>query len=248
MNRFMKRWLPAADAMLELIVLHLPSPLKSQRYRVSNLYEGPLDDPVAIAIRECDPNAHLMIYISKMLPDPVDKTKFFAFGRVFSGTAQPGMPVRIMTPDYKVDGSDSGLSLKNLTRCLCMIGQQPLGFEKVPCGNVVALAGLDKYLAKSGTISTYPLAHNIKCMKFSVSPVVRVAVDPQNPADLPKFLEGLKRLSRSDQLIQCSTDKGQYVIAGAGELHLEVCLRDLEKIYAKVPIKKSEPIVTYKGK
>lgn len=107
MSRFMKRWLPAANAMLELIVLHLPSPLIAQRYRVSNLYEGPLDDPVAIAIRECDPNTHLMVYISKMLPDPVDKTKFFAFGRVFSGTAQPGMKVRIMTPGYKPNEPDS---------------------------------------------------------------------------------------------------------------------------------------------
>ena len=108
MSRFMKRWLPAADAMLELVILHLPSPLTAQRYRVSNLYEGPLDDPVAIAIRECDPNAHLMVYVSKMLSDPFDKSKFFAFGRVFSGTAQPGMTVRIMTPDYKPDGSDTG--------------------------------------------------------------------------------------------------------------------------------------------
>lgn len=84
-------------------------------------------------------------------------------------------------------------------------------------------------------------------MKFTVSPVVRVAVQPAQPADLPKFIEGLKRLSRSDQLVQCTTDKGgQYVIAGAGELHLDICLRDLEKTYARVPIKRSEPIVTYK--
>lgn len=129
---------------------------------------------------------------------------------------------------------------------MCMVGQQPLSFDRIPCGNVIALAGLDKYLHKSGTISTYEHAHNIRTMKFTVSPVVRVAVDPVNAADLPKFLEGLKRLSRSDQLVQCTTDKGQYVIAGAGELHLDICLRDLEKTYARVPIKRSEPIVTYK--
>lgn len=127
-----------------------------------------------------------------------------------------------------------------------MVGQQTIGFDQIPCGNVIALAGLDKYLHKSGTISTYAQAHNIRSMKFTVSPVVRIAVDPVNPADLPKFLEGMKRLSRSDQLVQCSTDKGQYVIAGAGELHLEICLRDLETQYAKVPIQKSEPMVTYK--
>lgn len=63
---------------------------------------------------------------------------------------------------------------------------------------------------------------------------------------MAKFIEGLKRLSRSDQLVQCEIDKGQHIISGAGELHLEICLRDLENVYAKVPIKTSDPIVTYK--
>ena len=127
-----------------------------------------------------------------------------------------------------------------------MIGDEALSFDQVPCGNIVALSGIDKNLLKSGTISNWPLAHSIKSMKFSVSPVVRVAVEPVNPTDLPKFIEGLKRLCRSDQLIQCELDKGQHIVAGAGELHLEVCLRDLERVYAKVPIKTSEPLVTYK--
>ena len=41
-------------------------------------------------------------------------------------------------------------------------------------------------------------------MKFSVSPVVRVAVEPKNPADLPKLVEGLKRLAKSDPMVQVS--------------------------------------------
>lgn len=245
MRSFMKRWLPAADAMLELIVVHLPSPQVAQRYRVSNLYEGPLDDPVAVGISECDQNAPLMIYISKMISDPNDKSKFFALGRVFSGTAESGMQIRIMGPDY-TPGSDRDLFVKNLRRCMCMIGSQPMALDRVPCGNVIALSGIDKYLLKSGSISTYKEAHKIKCMKFSVSPVVRVAIHPTNPADLPKFIEGLKRLSRSDPLIRCEPEKGKYIIAGAGDLHLETCLRDLENTYAKVPIRKSEPSVAYK--
>ena len=108
--------------------------------------------------------------------------------------------------------------------------------DKIPCGNIIALSGIDKYLTKSGTISNYDLAHNIKTMKFSVSAVVRCAVEPQNPTDLNKFIEGLRRLCRSDPLVQCESDNGQHIIAGAGELHLEICLRDLEKLYAKVSL------------
>ena len=131
MKHFMKKWLPAADALLELIIYHLPSPIEAQKYRVDHLYEGPLDDQAAIGMRECDANGPLMIYISKMIPDSVSKTKFYAFGRVFSGTAEPNMKVRIMNPDYKI-GSENGLYLKNLTNCVAMIGDKPLGFDRIP--------------------------------------------------------------------------------------------------------------------
>jgi elongation factor 2 len=70
--------------------------------------------------------------------------------------------------------------------------------ENVSCGNICGLVGVDQFLIKTGTISTFENAHNLKVMKFRVSPVVRVAVEPRNPADLPKLVEGLKRLAKSD--------------------------------------------------
>jgi hypothetical protein len=81
-------WLTACcfplQALLEMMIYHLPSPAQAQVYRVENLYEGPLDDMYANAIRTCDPNGPLMLYVSKMIPAS-DKGRFFAFGRVFAG-------------------------------------------------------------------------------------------------------------------------------------------------------------------
>jgi elongation factor 2 len=52
-------------------------------------------------------------------------------------------------------------------------------------------------------------------MKFSVSPVVRVAVEPKVASDLPKLVEGLKRLARSDPMVQCIIEEtGEHIIAG----------------------------------
>ncbi|GKB55897.1 elongation factor 2, partial [Tanacetum coccineum] len=68
MKRVMQTWLPAATALLEMMIFHLPSPRSAQIYRVEKLYEGPLDDAYANAIRNCDPNGPLMLYVSKMIP------------------------------------------------------------------------------------------------------------------------------------------------------------------------------------
>merc|ERR1719259_181819 len=127
------------------------------------------------------------------------------------------------------------------------MGRYIEAIDDVPAGNLVGLVGVDQYLVKTGCISTFEHAHNMKQMKFSVSPVVRVAVRCKNPADLPKLVEGLKRLSKSDPMVQIfSEESGEHIIAGAGELHLEICLKDLEEDHACVPIVKSDPVVSYR--
>merc|ERR1719340_28429 len=81
----------------------------------------------------------------------------------------------------------------------------------------------------------------------AVPAVVRVAVEPKNPQDLPKLVEGLKRLAKSDPMVQCMIEEaGEHIIAGAGELHLEICLKDLEEDHAQIPLKKSDPVVSYR--
>merc|ERR1712226_1301823 len=183
----MRTWLPAGDTLLQMIAIHLPSPVTAQAYRCELLYEGPQDDEAAKGIKSCDPNGILMM------------------------------------------------------------GRFVEQIEDVPCGNIVGLVGVDQFLVKTGTITTYDQAHNMKVMKFSVSPVVKVAVEAKNPADLPKLVEGLKRLSKSDPMVVIQTaDSGEHIIAGAGELHLEICLKDLEEDHACVPIKKSDPVVSYR--
>jgi elongation factor 2 len=242
----MRKFLPATDALLEMIVFHLPSPVVAQKYRVENLYEGPMDDECAKAIRECDPNGPLMIFVSKMVPTS-DKGRFYAFGRVFSGIVRGGMKVRIMGPNY-VPGKKEDLFIKSIQRTVLMMGRYVEHIEDVPAGNTVGLVGVDQYLIKTGTITTSENAHNIRVLKFSVSPVVRVAIEPKNPAELPKLVEGMKRLAKSDPLVQCIIDEatGEHIIAGAGELHLQVCLKDLQEEYTGIELKINDPVVSFR--
>jgi len=245
MKRTMQIWINAADTLLSMIVTKLPSPRVAQKYRVENLYEGPMDDEAAKAIRSCDKDGPLMMYVSKMVPTN-DKGRFYAFGRVFSGTIATGQKVRIQGPHYKVGGKED-LNIKNIQRTVLMMGRTTEQIADVPCGNTVALVGVDQFILKSGTLTTLDTAHNIADMKYSVSPVVKVAVKVKDGKELPKLVEGLKKLSKSDPLVVCTTEEsGEHVIAGCGELHVEICLKDLREEYAQCEFIVSDPVVSYR--
>jgi len=244
-KKIMQKWLPAGETMLQLITIHLPSPVTAQKYRAEMLYEGPQDDEAFMGIKNCDPNGPLMMYVSKMVPSS-DKGRFYAFGRVYSGKVATGMKARIMGPNF-VPGKKDDLYNKNIQRTILMMGRYTEPIEDVPCGNICGLVGVDQFLVKTGTLTTFENAHNMKQMKFSVSPVVRVAVEPKDPQHLPKLVEGLKRLAKSDPMVLTLTEEsGEHIVAGAGELHLEICLKDLEEDHACIPLKKSDPVVSYR--
>merc|ERR1711939_835500 len=228
-----------------MIVSKLPSPRAAQKYRVENLYEGPMDDEAAQAIRACDKDGPLMMGVSKMIPTS-DKGRFYAFGRVFAGTVATGQKVRIQGPHYKPGGKED-LNIKSIQRTVLMMGRTTEQIQDVPCGNTVALVGVDGYILKSGTLTALEDCHNIADMKYSVSPVVKVAVKPKDGKDLPKLVEGLKKLSKSDPLVVCTSEEsGEHVIAGCGELHVEICLKDLREEYAQCDFVMSDPVVSYR--
>merc|ERR1712174_158427 len=245
MKRTMQLWINAADTLLQMLVTKLPSPRVAQKYRVENLYEGPMDDEAANCIRACDKEGPLMMYVSKMVPTS-DKGRFYAFGRVFSGTIATGQKVRIQGPGYK-PGAKENLNVKSIQRTVLMMGRTTEQIADVPCGNTVALVGVDQFILKSGTLSTFEDAHNIADMKYSVSPVVKVSVKPKDGKDLPKMVEGLKKLSKSDPLVVCTIEEsGEHVIAGCGELHVEICLKDLREEYAQCDFTVGDPVVSYR--
>jgi elongation factor 2 len=248
MKRVLQSWIPAHKALLEMIVYHLPSPAAAQKYRYETLYKGPLDDRYAKSIQDCNPNGPLVMYVSKMIPTS-DKGRFYAFGRVFSGKVSTGHKVRIMGANYEA-GEKKDLYIKPVQRTVLWMGRRHEAVEDVPCGNTVSLVGLDQCIDKTATISDadandcFPL----KAMKFSVFPVVSVAVACKVASDLSKLVEGLKRLGKSDPMVQCTIDPDtkEYIIAGAGDLHLEICLKDLqEEFMGGAEIKKSPPVVSF---
>lgn len=242
----MSKWVNAAQCVADMVAGHLPSPIEAQKYRYSYLYEGDLEDECALAMKNCDPEGPLMYYVSKMIPNP-ESGKFLAFGRVFSGTARVGQKVIVMGPHY-TPGSNKDIYEGNIQGCELIMGKKKEQVPDICCGNTGALVGLDKLILKNGTVSSSKTASTIRAMKYSVSPVVRVAIEPVNPNDSSKLIEGMRKLAKVDNLLVCTVNEatGEKIVAGSGELHVSICLDDLEKYYARVPIKRSNPIVPYR--
>jgi elongation factor 2 len=247
----MRRWLPASEALTEMIVHHLPSPRAAQKYRAASLYTGPQDDAFAAAIRACDPEGPLVVYISKMIASP-DGRRFTCFGRVFSGTARSGQRVSIMAAGYDPNNASSVAKdihhNRSLQKIVHLMGRRMESADEVPCGNTIGILGIEQYLLKTGTIVDRAGAYPIADMRFSVSPVVRVAVEPKRPSDLPKLIEALRLLSRVDPLIQVTTSSaGEHIVAGGGELHVEVATNTLRNLLRnEIEVVVSNPVVEFR--
>merc|ERR1712158_245248 len=145
-----------------------------------------------------------------------------------SGRIATGQKVRIMGPNF-VPGKKDDLYIKPIQRTILMMGRYIEAIEDVPCGNIAGLVGVDQFLVKTGTLTTSAEAHNMKQMKFSVSPVVRVAVEAKNPSELPKLVEGLKRLKKSDPVVSyretVSEESNQVCLSKSPNKHNRLFMR-----------------------
>lgn len=246
----LQRWMPCADTVLEMVTLHLPSPVTAQAYRVESLYTGSMDDEAAVAIRDCVvlDTAPLTMYISKMFH--IKGNKFTAFGRVFSGTISSGQKVRILSPKYIPNQSNSKeVVVKTIEEVVIQMGQQAyFPIDTVPAGNLCGINGIDSYLLKTGTITTSDSASVFRNMKFATAPILSVFVNVHNPNQLPELIEGLKKLSKNDPMVQCkTTDYGDHIVSACGEFQLGQCLADLEQLFASgIKLDIPNPVVSYR--
>ena len=245
----MGSWLPVAEAVIEASIDHLPSPKAAQKYRADLLYSGPKDDMYYEAIKNCDANGPLIIFISKMIPTK-DNSHFYAFGRVFSGTVT-STKVKILLNDHDPTKNNNKTALDDsIKRVIIMMANRMENVQSIPVGNTLAIDGIDKTMVKTGTVvgeehfNCYP----IKNIVFKVSPVVRYSIRPKNPSDIAKFADTLKKFVKSDPCLQYIYNKeaNEHILAGAGELHLDVAIEQLKTDFLKgVEMVQSDPIVQY---
>lgn len=182
-------------------------------------------------------------------------TVFLAFSRVFSGLLKRGQTLYVLQPHYDPrdailgDSKDlpTHVSMFTVGDIYVLMGRGLVPVEEVPAGNVVGLAGLEDSVVKSATISSTLACPAFGAMNVIAAPIVRVAVEPLHAADLRTLVGGLKLLNQADPSVEVSVQEtGEHILAATGEVHLQKCLDDLEKEYARVKLKVSAPIIPFR--
>ncbi|GAB0194162.1 elongation factor-like GTPase 1 [Grus japonensis] len=204
------------------------------------------------------------IMTSKAMKQEADnKESFIAFARVFSGVVQRGQKIFVLGPKYDPAESLHKLSsqcsatddlplVPHMTCCTLenlylLMGRELEDLEEVPAGNVLGIGGLQDFVLKSATLSTSPACPPFTPLNFEATPIVRVAVEPKHPSDMPQLVRGMKLLNQADPCVQVLIQEtGEHVLVTAGEVHLQRCLDDLKERFAKVQISVSAPIIPFR--
>ncbi|EXB63373.1 Elongation factor Tu GTP-binding domain-containing protein 1 [Morus notabilis] len=228
------------------------------------------------SVEACDsrPEAPCVVFVSKMFAVPVKMLPqrgpngevlnnfadegedgasgecFLAFARIFSGVLKAGQRIFVLSALYdplKGESMQKHIQAVELQSLYLMMGQ---GLKFVPAahaGNVVAIKGLSHHILKSATLSSTKNCWPFSSMVFQVAPTLRVAIEPSDPADMVALMKGLKLLNRADPFVEVTVSaRGEHVLAAAGEVHLERCIKDLKDRFARVSLEVSPPLVSYK--
>uniref|UniRef100_A0AAR2JCJ4 Elongation factor-like 1 n=1 Tax=Pygocentrus nattereri TaxID=42514 RepID=A0AAR2JCJ4_PYGNA len=192
-----------------------------------------------------------------------EKEHFIAFARVYSGVVRRGQRVFVLGPKYDPalslrtlpDGCSAADPLPSVPHLACctlehlymLMGRELEELEEVPAGNVLGIGGMEEFILKSATISTSPACPPFTPLNFEATPIVRVAIEPKHPSEMPKLVRGMRLLNQADPCAEVLIQEtGEHVLVTAGEVHLQRCLDDLRERFAKIGISASKPIIPFR--
>jgi len=215
------------QSLLDKVVDLLPSPLDIGSIEGHHAHS---DDKV---LRKISDDEKFTALAFKIMTDPfVGKLTFF---RVYSGTCKAGSYVYNSISEKK----------ERIGRILQMHANHRDDIEEVYCGDIAAAVGL-KNTRTGDTLCDESDPIVLEKIQFP-EPVIQIAIEPKTKADLDKLGESLSKLSDEDPTFKVSTDHetGQTLIAGMGELHLEILVDRLKREF-KVEANVGKPQVAYK--
>eukprot|EP01130_Rhizamoeba_saxonica_P017042 TRINITY_DN8076_c0_g1_i1.p1 TRINITY_DN8076_c0_g1~~TRINITY_DN8076_c0_g1_i1.p1 ORF type:complete len:985 (+),score=218.40 TRINITY_DN8076_c0_g1_i1:51-2957(+) len=243
----MGRFIGISRGFVDMVTEYIPSPIQAINQKLEFLYTGPLDSKRAEAMLNMDPDGPLMINISKVYPS-ADCSEFYALGKVLSGTVTPGVRVKVLGENYEQQHEED-MTLETISRIFIGMTRYQINVNSATPGNFIMMAGVDASINKTASIVDIQYgepAYIFRPLQFCTTPVVKIAVEPLNPSELPKMLSGIRKINKTYPIVSTKVEEsGELVILGTGELYLDTIMYDLRKLYAQIEIKVANPVVTF---
>jgi elongation factor G len=215
------------QVLIDTIVDYLPSPLEIPP---AEGHEPGTENKVIV---EADDNGKFCSLAFKLWTDPyAGKLVFF---RVYSGQLKKGDT--IYNPRTR--------KRERVSRLMVIQGGERKDIDHVCSGDIAALVGL-RNITTGDTLCDESFDVTLEPPTFP-EPVISMAVEPKTKADRDKMSEGLQRLAEEDPTFRCFTNEetGQLIIAGMGELHLEIIIDRLKREF-KVDANTGAPQIAYR--
>ncbi|KAJ2855194.1 hypothetical protein GGI22_004222 [Coemansia erecta] len=249
LRRALSQFFGPPTGLVGMCAAHIRSPLENAAHKTDQLYTGSMDSAAAQAMRNCDADGPLVLSAVKQYPSP-DASTFYVLGRIFSGTVSAGQSVRVLGEGF-IPGDDEDMALATVSEMWIYCSRYKVPVSGLGAGGWVLLGGVDASINKTATIvdtggPEEDLA-TVRPLHFPAAAVMKIAVEPVVPIELPRMLGGLRKIAKTYPLAQTRVEEsGEHVILGTGELYLDCIMHDLRNMYAEIEIKVADPVVAFR--
>ena len=232
-----KKWLrenlPLDDALLRMVVQHIPHPGISQQYKIPKIWRGDLNSEAGQALIKADRNGPLLGMITKIFIDPRSK-RATLIGRVFSGTLKSDDTIYLVNRRQK----------QRVKRLGIMEITDILDVPEIPAGNLFALYGFICPAGESFYRDGEPL-EGFEKITYAAEPVVSRAISPKKAADLSKLGDVVRTWIMADPTASYNLDDKtkKIVLEGIDPLQIEIFDYRIDE---QVPVDISDPVIVHR--
>lgn len=249
LRRVLCQFFGPPTGFVDMCASHIKSPLENAPTKTKNLYTGSMDSKTAQSMQQCNGDGPLVVAATKMYPS-TNATEFYTLGRILSGTVTQAQRVRVLGEGF-VTGDDEDTAVATVDGLWIHCSRYKIPVTGLSAGGWVLLGGVDGPISKTATLVDIDTDEDklsiVRPLTFAAEAVVKIAVEPVNPTELPKMLSGLRKINKTYLMSQTKVEEsGEHIVLGTGELYLDCLMHDLRTMYAEIEIKVSDPVVTFR--
>jgi elongation factor 2 len=225
--------LPLDDAILRMVIQHIPDPGISQKYKIPQIWKGDLESVAGQALINCDPDGPLLGMITKIFIDPRSKRPTL-IGRVFSGTLKKDDVIFLINRRQK----------QRIKRLGTMEITDILEVPEIPAGNLFAIYG---FICPAGE-SFHRVdeeVHGFESISYAAEAVVSRAISPKKATDLSKLGEVVNTWIMADPTASYELEQktNKIVLQGIDPLQIEILITRIDE---QVPLNVSDPVIVHR--